>query len=186
MLSFIISNVLICTNAVFGLTPDTLQTQVAEYAYLDNPKSQTLVVASYPSQDIVRESFEVEAAPSVQPAFSRSQIAVQSLPASSSALVNAAMKYVGMNWDCTAVVEQALRDLGYSVRDEAPMGFGAYGTVFYDPSQVQAGDILMRPGHVTIYAGGNMSIQGGFGFGGVVYTDWQATPEYYTAYVRIG
>ena len=72
------------------------------------------------------------------------------------------------------------------MRDEAPMGFGAYGTVFYDPAQVQPGDIMMRPGHVTLYAGGGMSVQGGFGFGGVVYTDWQATPEYYTAFVRLG
>lgn len=186
MLSFIISNVLICTNAVFGLTPDTLQTNVAEYAFLENPESQTLTIASYPSQEIVREGFEVVLAPVIQPAFSRSQIAVQSLPASNSALVNSAMKYVGMNWDCTAVIEQALRDLGYSVGDEGPMNFGKYGTVFYDPSQVQPGDILMRPGHVTLYAGGGMSIQGGFGFGGVVYTDWQSGPEYYTAYVRIG
>ena len=185
MLSFIISNAIIVTQALTGMTPDALESRVTS-DYLNQANAQSITITSEASQDVLRDGVTVTEAPRLQTAFLRSQIAVQSLPASNSALVNAAMKYVGQYLDCTAVIEYALRDLGYSVRDEAPMGFGAYGTVFYDPAQVQPGDIMMRPGHVTLYAGGGMSVQGGFGFGGVVYTDWQATPEYYTAYVRLG
>lgn len=100
-------------------------------------------------------------------------------------LVGNAMKYIGMSWDCTALVEQALRDMGYSVGDLGPMGFGGYGTVFYNPADVQAGDIMMRGGHVAIYAGDGMSVQGGFGFGGVVLNSWEG-PASYTAFVRVG
>jgi cell wall-associated NlpC family hydrolase len=182
MLSFLISNVLICSNAVFGLTPDTLQTNVAEYSYLNNPESQSLVVMPYPSQTVTREEFIVELAPEPQVAFLGSQIVSQDLPASSSALVNSAMKYLGMPWDCTAVVEQGLRDLGYTVRDEAPMGFGAYGTVFADPSQVQPGDIMMRGGHVAIYAGNGMAIHGGWN-GSVVVAS--TSPAQFYSFVRI-
>lgn len=185
MLSFIISNAIIVSQALTGMTPATLESR--DYSdYLNQADAQSITVVSEASQDVQRDGVTVTDAPRVQTVFLRSQIATQSLPASSSALVNSASKYIGMYWDCTAVIEQALKDLGYSVRDEAPMEFGKYGTVFYDPSQVQAGDIMMRPGHVALYAGNGMSIQGGFGFGGVVYTDWQATPEYYVAYVRLG
>lgn len=113
--------------------------------------------------------------------------AVKSVPlgASNSSLVNSAMKYLGSHWDCTYLVEQSLRDLGYQVSDLAPMQFGQFGTVFYDPSQVQAGDIMMRGGHVAIYAGDGYSVQGGFGFGGVVYNQWEG-PANYSAFVRIG
>ena len=51
-----------------------------------------------------------------------SQIGSQSLPASNSSLVNSALKYLGYNWDCTMLVEQALRDLGYSIGDVGPTG----------------------------------------------------------------
>lgn len=185
MLSFIISNAIIVSQALTGMTPVSLESR--DYSdYLNQPNAQSITVTSEAPQDVQRDGVTVTMTPRVQTAFLRSQIAVQSLPASSSALVNSAMKYIGQYMDCTAVVEYALSDLGYAVRDEAPMGFGGYGTVFYDASQIQPGDIMMRPGHVAIYAGGGMSVQGGFGFGGVVYTDWQATPEYYTAYVRLG
>ena len=100
-------------------------------------------------------------------------------------LVGNAMKYIGAHWDCTALVEQALRDMGYGVGDLAPMDFGGYGTVFYNPADVQAGDIMMRPGHVAIYAGDGMTVQGGFGFGGVVLNSWEG-PASYTAFVRVG
>lgn len=185
MLSFIISNAIIVTQALTGMSPVPLESRV-ESEYMNQTNAQSITVVSETPQNVQRDGVTVTEAPRVQTAILRSQIATQSLPVSSSALVNAASKYIGMNWDCTAVVEQALRDLGYSIGDVAPMGFSGVGTVFYDPSQVQAGDIMMRPGHVGIYAGEGMSIQGGFGFGGVVYTDWQATPNYYVAFVRLG
>jgi cell wall-associated NlpC family hydrolase len=185
MLSFLISNAIIVSQALTGMTPCTLESRELS-DYMNQANAQSITIISEASQDVQRDDITVNDAPRVQTVSLRSQIATQSLPASSSALVNSAAKYIGQYWDCTAVVEQALRDMGYSVADLGPMQFGQFGTVFYDPSQVQPGDILMRPGHVTIYAGDGMSIQGGFGFGGVVYTNWQATPEYYTAYVRIG
>lgn len=185
MLSFIISNALIVANAAMGVSPVTTEKFTADLNYQKIvAQAQELTTTGNP-QVVSRDAITVELAPVRQTVIQHSQIGSQSLPASSSALVNAAMKYIGMYWDCTAVVEQALKDLGYSVRDEAPMGFGGYGTVFYDPSQVRPGDIMMRPGHVAIAAENGMSVQGGFGFGGVVYTNWQATAEYYTAFVRL-
>lgn len=185
MLSFIISNAIIVTQALTGMTPCSLESR--DYSdYMNQANVQSITTTSETPQDVQRDGVTVTEAPRVQTSILRSQIATQSLPASNSAIVAAASKYVGMNWDCTAVIEQALRDIGYSIGDVGPMNFGSVGTVFYDPSQVQAGDIMMRPGHVALYAGNGMSIQGGFGFGGVVYTDWQATPQYYTAFVRLG
>ena len=184
MLSFLISNAILVTQALTGMTPCALDSR--EYSNYSNlPNAQSLVVASETSQVVHRDDVTVNDVPRVQTASLRSQIVSQSLPASNSVLVSSASKYLGMNWDCTALVEQALRDLGYQVADLAPMQFGQFGTVFYDPSQVQPGDIMMRGGHVAIYAGDGYSIQGGFGFGGVVYNQWEG-PYNYAAFVRIG
>lgn len=185
MLSFIISNALIVANAAMGVPPVTTEKLTAD---LQNSKgivqAQELHVTGT-AQTVSRDGVTINLEPVAQYASLGSQIATQSLPASSSALVNSALKYVGYGWDCTMLVEQALRDLGYSIGDVGPMGFGSVGTVFYDTSQVQAGDIMMRGGHVAIYAGDGMSVQGGFGFGGVVYNSWEG-PSAYAAFVRLG
>lgn len=185
MLSFIISNALIVANAAMGVPPVTTEKLTAD---LQNSKgivqAQELNVTGT-AQTVSRDGITINLAPVAQYASLGSQIATQSLPASNSALVNSALKYVGQYWDCTYLVEQALRDLGYSVPDLAPMQFGQFGTVFYDPSQVQPGDIMMRGGHVAIWAGDGMSVQGGFGFGGVVYNAWEG-PGSYSAFVRLG
>ncbi len=184
MLSFIISNALLVTQALTGMTPATLESR--EYSeYLNQSNLQSLVVTAETSHKALRDDVTINDAPVTQVAFTRSQIVTQSLPASNSALVSSALKYLGYGWDCTALVEQALRDLGYQVADLGPMQFAQFGTVFYDPSQVQAGDIMMRGGHVAIYAGDGYSVQGGFGFGGVVYNQWEG-PYNYAAFVRIG
>lgn len=185
MLSFIISNVLVCTNAVLGIT-DSIPQHSTIYESTKSQEVQTLKVGQTASIEVAREEFSIELVSEPQVALNSSQIVSQSLPASNSVLINSAMKYMGANWDCTMLVEQALRDLGYSVPDVGPLGFGGYGVVFYDPSQVQAGDIMMRGGHVSIYAGNGMAIHGGFGFGGVVYTDWDSNPAGYSSFVRIG
>jgi cell wall-associated NlpC family hydrolase len=185
MLSFIISNAIIVANAAMGVSPVTTEKMTVD---LQNPKgivqAQELVVTGA-AQTVSRDAITVNVTPVAQYASLGSQIATQSLPASSSALVNSALKYVGYGWDCTMLVEQALRDLGYSIGDVGPMGFGSVGTVFYDPNQVQPGDIMMRGGHVAIWAGDGMSVQGGFGFGGVVYNSWEG-PGSYSAFVRLG
>ena len=185
MLSFIISNAMIVANAAIGVSPVTPQNLTADLNYQKIvAQAQVLSVGDITPQTVSRDEIVAQAAPVIKNTILRSQIAAQSLPASNSAIVNAAMRYIGMYWDCTALVEQSLRDLGYQVGDLAPMSFGPYGTVFYDPSQVQAGDIMMRPGHVSLYAGDGMSVQGGFGWGGVVYTG--DSPNRYTAFVRVG
>ncbi|MBK5237791.1 MAG: hypothetical protein JJE28_01620, partial [Actinomycetales bacterium] len=104
--------------------------------------------------------------------------------ASNSALLSAALSLVGMSGDCTMLVESSLRLLGYEVGDLAPMGFGGYGTVFYDPSQIQPGDIMMRGGHVAIYAGPGLAVQGGIGFMSYL-TPIASNPAEYAAFVRV-
>lgn len=148
---------------------------------------QILATGIVAQDPIVIERYEVEviAAPAVAVAQVYGSQDVSGI-ASNSAMVSGALRYLGAPWDCTALVEQTLRDMGYSVGDLAPMGFGGYGAVFYDPSQVQAGDIMMRGGHVAIYAGGGMAVHGGFGFGGVVYSNWDSNPGGYAAFVRVG
>lgn len=151
-------------------------------------EGQNMYVSSTVSASAERSGFSVVDSPAVASAAASLGGAVPYVPisgAGNSALVASALKYVGAHWDCTMLVEQALRDLGYSVGDLGPMGFGSYGTVFYDPSMVQPGDIMMRGGHVAIYAGDGMSVQGGFGFGGVVYNQWEG-PASYSAFVRVG
>jgi hypothetical protein len=183
MLSFIISNVLICSNSILGLSPTSLEDySVNSYQTIEY---QAFVASSTEPITIAREDFTVEVVPEPQITTFSSQIVSQELPATNSVLVGSAIKYLGQNWDCTMLVEQALRDLGYSVPDLGPMQFGAYGIVFNDPSQVQAGDIMMRNGHVAIYAGNGMAVHGGFGFGGVVYTSWDADPHGFYQFVRI-
>ena len=184
MLSFIISNVLICSNSLLGLNPTSVKYEVVNE--FQNQEVQTLTTSAGAPLEVHREGFTIELTPVVQVAGLGSQIVSQSLPASNSVLVGSALKYIGANWDCTMLVEQALRDLGYSVPDLGPTGFGGYGTVFYDPSQAQAGDIMMRGGHVAIYAGNGMAVHGGFGVAGVVYTSLDANPAGFSSFVRIG
>jgi cell wall-associated NlpC family hydrolase len=63
------------------------------------------------------------------------------------------------------------------------MSFSAYGSTFYDPSAVQAGDIMMRPSHVAIYLGNGMAIHGGYN-GRVVIVP--TSPIEFGAFVRVG
>lgn len=100
-------------------------------------------------------------------------------------LLNAAMSQLGAVEDCTALVENSLRYLGYSAGDLGPMQFYGYGSVV-DPANARAGDIMMRPGHVAVYAGNGMAVHGGFGWqNGVTYTDWDSNPYNYSAIIRL-
>lgn len=183
MLSFIISNALIVANAAMGVPPVTLQNSTVDLEYSKSiSQAQELNITGKPLT-VSRDSVTVENVPRPQTAALSSQIVSQSLPASNSSLVNSAFKYVGSFMDCTALVENALRDLGYSVPDLAPMQFGSFGTVFNDPSQVQPGDIMMRGGHVAIYAGEGSTVQGGWAGSVVVAND---SPSNYGSFVRIG
>lgn len=139
------------------------------------------------SDDIVaeRDSFVVMTHEELVAELSspNSSISPASLP-SNLGLLGAAMAQLGAYGDCTMLVENSLRALGYSVPDLGPMGFASYGAQV-SPSEAQPGDIMMRGGHVAIYAGGGMAVQGGFN-GSVVYTSQQADPNSYSIIVRVG
>ena len=163
-------------------------TSGSEGAWAAPVEGQSLTVTSSVAMGAERDGYSVTNSPAVQSAVASLGGAIPYIPisgAGNSALLASGMKYIGARWDCTALVEQALRDLGYEVGDLAPMQFGSYGTVFYDPAEVQAGDIMMRGGHVAIYAGDGMTLQGGYGFGGVVLNSWEG-PSSYAAFVRVG
>ena len=117
-------------------------------------------------------------------ATARDAVDVSSIKANS-ALLAAALGLVGMHGDCTMLVEQALRNIGYSVGDLGPMQFGAYGSVFSDRSQVQPGDIMMRGGHVAIYAGNGLAVHGGIGYNSYL-TSMDSSPNNYVLFVRVG
>jgi hypothetical protein len=182
MLSFLISNALIVANAAMGVPPVTLHNSTADRDYQKIVSQAQTLESSGTAQVVLRDNVTVIEAPAIQVASFGSQIAAQSLPASSSSLVAAASKYIGVIWDCTRLVEQSLRDTGHQIGDVGPMGFGGVGTVFYDRSQVQPGDIMMRSGHVAIYAGDGIAIQGGYDGHVAVATD---SPSRYSAFVRV-
>ncbi|WP_170205981.1 hypothetical protein [Klugiella xanthotipulae] len=103
-----------------------------------------------------------------------------------SSFVGSAMAQLGCYQDCTALVENALRAIGYSIGNVGPMGFGGVGTVFSDPSQVQAGDIMMRSGHVSIYLGNGTAIHGGWTDGSTVIAGGAiSNPANYSQFVRL-
>jgi cell wall-associated NlpC family hydrolase len=182
MLSIIVTNVLIVSNVILGIPGiDTHKEQTKSSPSVEyKAETQKLYPTGKPLS-ASRDAFTVKVEPVVKAATLNARFVTEG---HSGDIVSSAMKYVGYGWDCTMLVEQALRDMGHSVPDLGPMGFGAYGTVFYDPSQVQPGDILMRNGHVAIYAGNGMLIQGGYGNQGVVFNG--GSPENFSVFVRIG
>jgi cell wall-associated NlpC family hydrolase len=180
MLSFIISNVLIVANAAMGVPPVTLQNSTADLDYQAIVSQAQTLTSSGTAQDASRDDITTGSTPVPIRTVIIAQMPTQGV---NSALVNSAFKYIGVvGWDCTMLVEQSLRDLGKSVPDLAPMGFGSYGEVFSDPNQVQPGDIMMRSGHVAIYAGNGMAIHGGYH--GIVQVVPTSPSEFYE-FVRI-
>jgi cell wall-associated NlpC family hydrolase len=184
MLSFIISNALIVANAAMGVSPVTTEKLTVDLDYQKVVAQAQHLTVTGTAQTVSRDNVTVDFVAAVQTASLGSQIATQSLPASTSILANSAIKYKGVSgWDCTMLVEQALRDLGYSVGDIGTMSFSAYGSTFYDPSAAQAGDIMMRPSHVAIYIGNGMAIHGGYN-GRVVIVP--TSPTEFGSFVRLG
>lgn len=98
-------------------------------------------------------------------------------------LLEAARGQLGMYQDCTALVENALRAIGYSVGDMSPMGFSSFG-IQVSPADAQPGDIMMRGGHVAIYSGDGLAVHGGFN-GSTVETYVDGSPFNYVLIVRL-
>jgi LysM repeat protein len=74
------------------------------------------------------------------------------------AILASAYGQVGVQQDCTAMVEKALRTVGKSVGDLAPGQFYQYGSVVGTPA---AGDLVITAGHVGVYAGNGQVVSGG-------------------------
>jgi peptidoglycan DL-endopeptidase CwlO len=74
------------------------------------------------------------------------------------AILASAYSQVGVNQDCTAMVEKALRTVGKSVGDLAPTQFFQYGSVVGAPAP---GDLIITSGHVGVYAGDGKVVSGG-------------------------
>ncbi|RDV08803.1 LysM domain-containing protein [Arthrobacter sp. RT-1] len=65
---------------------------------------------------------------------------------------------LGVQQDCTAMVEKALRAVGKSVGDLAPGQFYQYGSVVGTPAP---GDLVITAGHVGVFAGNGQVVSGG-------------------------
>jgi len=74
------------------------------------------------------------------------------------AILASAYGQLGVQQDCTAMVEKALRSVGKSVGDLAPTQFFQYGTVVGAPAP---GDLIITSGHVGVYAGNGQVVSGG-------------------------
>ncbi|HEY9356294.1 MAG TPA: LysM peptidoglycan-binding domain-containing protein [Arthrobacter sp.] len=74
------------------------------------------------------------------------------------AILASAYSQLGIQQDCTAMVEKALRSVGKSVGDLAPTQFFAYGAVVGSPAP---GDLVITAGHVGVYAGNGQVVSGG-------------------------
>ncbi|WP_307074982.1 LysM peptidoglycan-binding domain-containing protein [Arthrobacter pascens] len=74
------------------------------------------------------------------------------------AILGSAYSQVGVQQDCTAMVEKALRSVGKSVGDLAPGQFFQYGTVTGAPAP---GDLVITAGHVGVFAGNGQVVSGG-------------------------
>ncbi|MFD1214072.1 C40 family peptidase [Arthrobacter sp. GCM10027362] len=101
-------------------------------------------------------------AASVEKPAAKAEAAASGLGAS---LVAAAYGQIGVSQDCTAMVENALRQVGISVGDLAPAQFFAYGTQVSTP---QPGDLIYYDDagagvpHIAIYVGNGQAVHGGW------------------------
>ncbi len=78
--------------------------------------------------------------------------------AAGSAILASAYSQLGVQQDCTAMVEKALRSVGKSVGDLAPGQFFQYGSVVGTPAP---GDLVITAGHVGVFAGNGQVVSGG-------------------------
>lgn len=148
--------------------------------------SQVLATGVAPSVSVAPEGFEFEIQNFSSSEFPNSwggaNFATSEL-SSNSLLLTAARSQIGWAQDCTALVENALRALGYSVGDLGPMGFAGLG-LNVPVSEAQPGDILVRGGHVAVYAGGGVAVHGGFN-GTTVETSIDGNPSGFWIAVRL-
>jgi hypothetical protein len=179
LLSSIILPIIFSTPAnADELSPQKIQTQII--LAKEKSTTQKLETLQYKTSSSILsiEKFEeiIQPPPVEAPSAQQTSNTYENLVASARA-------QIGIAQDCTALVENALRKIGINVGDLSPMGFASLGTKI-SPDQIQAGDIMMRGGHVAIYTGNGMAIHGGFN-GSTVETSYDANPYNYSVIVRI-
>jgi LysM repeat protein len=74
------------------------------------------------------------------------------------AILASAYSQIGVQQDCTAMVEKALRSVGKNVGDLGPTQFFQYGAVVGTPAP---GDLVITAGHVGVFAGNGQVVSGG-------------------------
>jgi cell wall-associated NlpC family hydrolase len=182
-LGLLVGTGLVCTlgTPAYGIeSPQVSQVEVREFK-TDSYEAvgQTLENTSSASSVVLRDNIQISTNEQVmEAAYAAEPVAIPG----NAGLLGAAMAQLGTYQDCTSLVENSLRAIGYSVPDLGPMGFAGYGARV-DPSQVQPGDIMMRGGHVSIYAGNGSAVHGGWR-GSVVLTAQDANPYNYSIIVR--
>lgn len=184
-LGLIVGTGLVCVTSTpaYGIEfPQSNQVEVQEVKTDSRAIGQTISITSDALPKVQRDAVVVEASIEVEPVNSKPS--TSSLPGNQG-LLGAAFAQLGWAEDCTAMVENSLRAIGYSVPDLGPMQFGQFG-VQVDHSQIQPGDIMMRPGHVAIYAGDGTAVHGGFGWrNGVTHTNIDSDPYTYSVIIRV-
>lgn len=136
-----------------GVTSTRAVQAPVEIAPVATPQPTDIQVASVPVQAAPVQS-QVEVTP---PAPEPVAPAAPAIP-SNGGLAGAALAQLGVAQDCTAMVENALRSIGIPVGDLGPAQFAQFGTSVGD---IQAGDILIYPGHVAIAISPTEAVHGG-------------------------
>ncbi|WP_299165647.1 LysM peptidoglycan-binding domain-containing protein [uncultured Arthrobacter sp.] len=126
------------------------QIQVAAPAAAPAPQVQAAAVAP---ADTSNMGINLASSTNIQVADGASSGAGATVLASARAQLAA-----GTVQDCTRLVEIAMAAAGMPVGDLGPLQFADYGTRVSSPAP---GDLVIRPGHVGIYAGGGQVISSG-------------------------
>ncbi|WP_166985731.1 NlpC/P60 family protein [Canibacter zhoujuaniae] len=148
------------------------------------PLEETTPANERDAQAAAGNGGEVAAAKSKAPAVAAGS-------GSGAALLAAAYAQIGINQDCTDMVQNALAALGYTTRrdqggyDHGVQDFARYGTPVA-LSDAQPGDIMISGGHVSIYAGNGTAVHGGWnGFQTAEFTGGPSMPSFYHTIVRL-
>ncbi|WP_426226068.1 LysM peptidoglycan-binding domain-containing protein [Pseudarthrobacter sp. DSP2-3-2b1] len=128
------------------------QIQIPGAGYAAPAPAQAVAAPAAPTNTGIR------LASTAAPAAPAAPAAAAPSGAAGSAILASAYSQVGIQQDCTAMVEKALRSVGKSVGDLAPGQFFQYGSVVGAPA---AGDLVITAGHVGVYAGNGQVVSGG-------------------------
>lgn len=120
------------------------------------PAAAPVQAASAPANTGMNLSYASTAAATPAPAPAPAPAATGT--GTGAAILANAYGQLGVQQDCTAMVEKALRAVGKSVGDLAPGQFYQYGSVVGTPAP---GDLVITAGHVGVFAGNGQVVSGG-------------------------